>query len=166
MGRQRGSGRRGAGKKLAYPALLLGVLAADQIAKYRVETGMKPGEMRRCAQGRILIRSSRNRGAALNVGQRNPALVRRLSVVLTAAATLYYFVALAGKGRRLRKTGLSLLLGGAYSNTYDRLVKKEVTDYVSFDIGSPALRRIVFNLGDFGVIAGAGMVAADGMLHG
>ena len=47
------------------------------------------------------------------------------------------------------KTGLSLILGGAYSNTYDRLFRKYVVDYVSFEVRNPRLRNIVFNLSDF-----------------
>ena len=146
-----------------YPALLLTVLGTDQLIKRRVERQMQEGETHRYAGGRLLLRSSRNRGVAMNVGEKRPEFVCGLSVGLTAAMTFLYIAALGRAGKGLLNTGLSLLLGGAYSNTYDRLVKRQVTDYVSFDIGVPALKKIVFNLGDFGVIAGAGLIAAAGM---
>ena len=55
------------------------------------------------------------------------------------------------KGKRLLKTGLALILGGAYSNTYDRLRRKYVVDYITF----PKISTVVFNLSDFGIMIGA-----------
>ena len=52
------------------------------------------------------------------------------------------------------KWGLTLLLGGAYSNTYDRLARKYVVDYVSFN-GPFRLRNVMFNIGDFCIMIGA-----------
>ncbi|MDE7359775.1 MAG: signal peptidase II, partial [Lachnospiraceae bacterium] len=53
------------------------------------------------------------------------------------------------------KAGLALLLGGAYSNTYDRLTRKYVVDYVSFPVKNRRIRRIVFNISDFCIMIGA-----------
>ena len=75
---------------------------------------------------------------------------------------------LGRKGKGVLKTGLALILGGAYSNTYDRLRRKYVVDYFSIHLMdadkcvSRFVRKlndrfsgIVFNLGDFGIIIGA-----------
>lgn len=53
------------------------------------------------------------------------------------------------------RTGLAMLLGGAYSNTYDRLRRKYVVDYVSFGVPVKRLRRIIFNISDFCIMIGA-----------
>lgn len=53
------------------------------------------------------------------------------------------------------KTGLSILLGGAYSNTYDRLVRGYVVDYFGFQVKNERLRNIVFNISDFCIMIGA-----------
>ena len=53
------------------------------------------------------------------------------------------------------RVGLSLLLGGAFSNTYDRLKRKYVVDYVSFGVKWKKLRQVVFNISDFCIITGA-----------
>ena len=59
------------------------------------------------------------------------------------------------KGSKTLKAGLALLLGGAYSNTYDRLVRKYVVDYVSFPVKNEKIRNVVFNISDFCIMIGA-----------
>ena len=45
------------------------------------------------------------------------------------------------KDRTLLKTGITLILGGALSNEYDRIMKGSVTDYISFKI--PYIKEII-----------------------
>ena len=52
------------------------------------------------------------------------------------------------RGKKLLKAGLSLLLGGAFSNTYDRVMREYVVDYVSLKTGIAAIDRVVSNLAD------------------
>ena len=49
------------------------------------------------------------------------------------------------KGCLAQKIGLSMVLGGAISNLYDRLVKGYVVDYFSIEI--KRLKKVIFNLG-------------------
>ena len=56
---------------------------------------------------------------------------------------------------RVMRTGLAFLLGGAFSNTYDRLKRKYVVDYFSLNVKWKRLRRIVFNISDFCIMTGA-----------
>lgn len=78
-----------------------------------------------------------------------------MSLILTLGATVLFLVTFTFRGGRLLKTGLALLLGGAYSNTYDRLVRKYVVDYVSFPVKNKKIRNIVFNISDFCIMTGA-----------
>ena len=59
------------------------------------------------------------------------------------------------KGNALEKLSFSLVLGGAISNVYDRFVRKYVVDYVGFRSKWKKISDITFNLGDFGIFAGA-----------
>ena len=61
---------------------------------------------------------------------------------------------LKGKELDFRAAGLSLLCGGAWSNTLDRLRGVPVTDYISIDAGPEQARDIVYNLADFAIAAG------------
>ncbi len=72
--------------------------------------------------------------------------------------TVLFVVSLTKAGSSTLKWGLTMLLGGAYSNTYDRLRRKYVVDYVSFQVPVKKLRQVVFNIGDFCIMAGAALV--------
>lgn len=131
------------------------VAAGDLRLKDRVEKNRDMHAQRPVLGGRVILRRYHNRGAAMNLGEGRSDLVCALSAALTAASLAAFCAALARKGQRLLKTGLSLLLGGAFSNTWDRLRRKYVVDYFSFSTGIRPLDRLVFNLADFAILIGA-----------
>ena len=59
----------------------------------------------------------------------------------------------------LVRLGGALVLGGGLSNLNDRITKGYVTDYVSFNVKSEKLRRIVFNISDMCIAVGAVLAA-------
>ena len=97
--------------------------------------------------GKAILRRYHNKGAFLNFGEQKRKLVTLLSVLLTAAV-------LVVRGKKLLKAGLSFLLGGAFSNTYDRVMREYVVDYVSLKTGIAAIDRVVFNLSDLCILIG------------
>ncbi len=62
-----------------------------------------------------------------------------------------------------QKIGLSMVLGGAISNLYDRLVKGYVVDY--FSIEFKRLKNVIFNLGDIFVFLGSLVFLAAELLE-
>lgn len=116
------------------------------------EGGGKSGIL---AGGRIRIRKYHNKGAMLNLGENRRRMVAALSVVLTGAVSVMFLCSLGQRGNRLLRAGLALLLGGAFSNTYDRLKRRYVVDYLSIRTGWKPLDRVVFNFSDFCIMTGA-----------
>ena len=110
---------------------------------------MAEGETRELFGGRLLLRRHHNRGAALNFGERKRPVIAALSLLLTAFALGALLLSLGQKGNGMLKAGLSLLVGGAFSNTYDRLKRKYVVDYISVSFFPP-----IFNLADCFVVVG------------
>ena len=138
-----------------YLAVVLGIFGLDIGIKNHMEEHFDEREQQSRCGGFLLIRKYHNKGAFLNAGQSRQKLVAVLSVLLTLLMTLLFIVSMTKAGSEILKWGLSLLLGGAYSNTYDRLKRKYVVDYVSFQLPFKKLRQIVFNIGDFGIMIGA-----------
>ena len=62
------------------------------------------------------------------------------------------------KGKTVQKFGIAVILGGAVSNLYDRMVRHYVVDY--FSIQWKKLKKVVFNLGDIFIFAGSALFAA------
>ena len=78
-----------------------------------------------------------------------------LSLLLSVLMTLVFLLSFGQRGNHVMRTGLAFLLGGAFSNTYDRLKRKYVVDYFSLNVKWKRLRRIVFNISDFCIMTGA-----------
>ncbi len=136
------------------------LFGADQLLKKKAES-LKKGSIKELPLGLRFTRSF-NRGAAMNLGEENPGMVAALSgLVLTAAEAALLYRCLKGK-KDLTAAGLTLMIGGAASNVFDRFRKGGVTDYLRFTTGRKKLDETVFNLGDFAIFAGALMVGAGG----
>ncbi len=108
---------------------------------------------------RVRLTTCHNRGAMLNIGQENPALLLMASVLITLVISICFICTFTMRGRGALKLALGLLLGGAFSNTYDRMKRGYVVDYLNFPKAPGAIKHIVFNISDFAIMIGA-LVAA------
>lgn len=135
--------------------LSMTIFVLDLLIKNYIEKTGTEGEEKAVCGGKLLIRRYHNKGAFLDVGERRRDLVAVLSVVMTLGLTVLFVLTFSCKGGKLLKAGLAFLLGGAYSNTYDRLMRKYVVDYVSFPVKNRKIRNIVFNISDFCIMIGA-----------
>ncbi len=137
---------------MPYIMTLVSLFAADSAMKSWIEKTdtVSESQERAVFQG-VTFKRYHNRGAMMNLGEERQQLVAVLSLVFSAFVTGIFAVTLGMKGKRLLKTALALILGGAYSNTYDRLRRKYVVDYITF----PKISTMVFNLSDFGIMIGA-----------
>ena len=140
---------------LGYAVLAMAIFVLDLRIKNHIENTKIQGEEETVWGGRLLIRRYHNKGAFLNAGERRRGLVAVLSIALTLGMTVLFLLTFSCKGGHMLKAGLALLLGGAYSNTYDRLMRKYVVDYVSFPVKNKKIRNIVFNISDFCIAIGA-----------
>lgn len=136
-------------------AVIAAIFLGDWWIKKYIEETIAEGEIREKWRGKLLIRKYHNRGAALNAGEKKRPVVAALSVVLTLVVTVLLILSFGQKGNNLLRVGLSLMLGGAFSNTYDRLKRRYVVDYVSFGVKWKRFRNIVFNISDFCIMIGA-----------
>lgn len=134
--------------------IMASVFFGDLWVKNQIEKRMSEGETRTLLGGCLLLRRHHNRGAMLNLGQKWQPLIAALSLALTLVVAILFGLSLGTRGNELLRVGLSFLLGGAFSNTYDRLRRKYVVDYLSFGIKWQRLQRIVFNISDFCIMIG------------
>ena len=148
---------------MGYLCIVALIFAGELGIKNYVEKKRKAGEEKEICKGRILLRKYHNKGACMNLGEKKSNVVAGLSLILTAALALVFLFTLTRHGNGWLKAGLSLLLGGAFSNTYDRLKRKYVVDYFSFGVKWEPLRAIVFNISDFCILIGALIIAIKGM---
>lgn len=135
--------------------LAASILCADTVIKKHREQNKEPQAY---LDGNVHIMTYHNYGAFLNSGEKNPFLVKLISVILTLAMTALFIVSFTKYGSSQLRTGLAFLLGGAYSNTYDRVKKGFVTDYLNFPKLPGKIKNIVFNISDFCIMVGCVLI--------
>ena len=155
--------KRPVGKLFVHLFAITGIAGTDLYIKKQIEDKKEMNCCEPICKGKLLLRRYHNRGAFLNLGEKNPQLVAAISVGMTVLAGLFFLSTFSFLGKGMLRWGLTMLLGGAFSNTYDRLKRKYVVDYVSFPVKWQAFRKIVFNCSDFCIIIGA-LLSALGML--
>lgn len=101
--------------------------------------------------GRVRLTARWNEGAAFSL----PIPARALPLASAAALGLLWTL------RRQSPLGMGLILGGGFSNLYERVRYGRVYDYVQFPKAPPALRRYVFNLADFAIFCGAALLLCE-----
>ena len=97
-------------------------------------------------KGRVRIKKCYNRGAAFGL----PGLHGRGLIAASCAALLVFLA----EGSR-KPLAVGLVLGGGLSNLWERVRHGRVFDYVQLPRAPGRLRRYVFNLADFAILAGA-----------
>ncbi len=155
---------------MPYIIIAVSLFVVDSIIKMYIEKNKELDKIELKLHGKVAIKRFHNRGAILSIGEKKQHFIALLSLVCTILVTGIFVVILKKKGQHALKTGLALILGGAYSNTYDRMKRKYVVDYLSFPIEThntligKLLKKfgtIVFNISDFGIIIGSILLVAN-----
>ena len=140
---------------MVFISIIIAIVAVEAVIKQVREQNGCAGERKPFLSGKLYLTKYHNYGAFLNLGQKRPEFVKGLSAGLCIICTIVFVLTMGPRGKKLLKTGLSVLLGGAYSNTYDRLVRGYVVDYFGFRVKNERLGNIVFNISDFCIMIGA-----------
>lgn len=139
---------------MVYISILLFVFLADLMLKKYVEANYDEETRKYLFGKRIIVRKLHNDGIALGKLADYKEEVRRSTFGVMIAMLVYFFFLLFRKGNQIRKLGLSIFLGGALCNWFDRFHQRTVTDYFSFNVKWKKLRSLVFNLSDLCIVAG------------
>jgi signal peptidase II len=142
------------------------VLALDRLTKWLVEQRVSFADTYHIIPGFFDIIRSQNRGVAFGMFNDSTFEWRTAALALVTAAAIIVVSAVIWKSRRLDATsfwGLSLILGGAAGNEFDRLVSGQVTDFLDFYLGS--YHWPTFNVADSALVIGCGLFLLE-MLRG
>lgn len=127
----------------------------DMAVKQYIEENIgKTEEKSFCGTG-ILIRKVYNKGFAFNSMDSEPEKVKRSSLITTVAIGLLTLMESFRKGHKINKIALTFLSAGALSNTYDRIVRGKVVDYIGVRSDHRILGDITANLADIYILTGS-----------
>ncbi|MEO8369290.1 MAG: signal peptidase II [Candidatus Solibacter sp.] len=138
------------------------VFALDRLTKWMVESNLSAFDTVRVIPGLFNIVRSENRGMAFGI-MNDASLEWRTTLLIVAAAAAVVFMAIMlWKPQRLDRNsywGLTLILGGAAGNVFDRIAAGKVTDFLDFYIADHHWHT--FNLADSAIVVGSGLLLLD-----
>lgn len=141
---------------------IIGALAAlDLGIKSVIESGEEETFPRDLPRSKGLVRIHKNHNAGFPFGfmKERPELVKGVPLAVTSAMAGALCVLLQGKGKTIQKAGIAIIMGGAISNLYDRVVRGYVVDY--FSIEWEPIKKVIFNLGDMFVFLGSAVIVLE-----
>ncbi|RFU68787.1 signal peptidase II [Bacillus sp. V59.32b] len=137
-----------------YYLIALLIIALDQFTKWLVVKNMELGQSIEMINNFLYITSHRNRGAAWGILEGQMWFFYLITVIVIIG--LVYYLQKMGKQSVLLGTAIGFMLGGAIGNFIDRLVRKEVVDFVhTFPFG---YNFPIFNIADSALCIGVGML--------
>ncbi len=139
--------------------LSLGVVALDRVTKALVVRSLCAGESREVLGDVFRITLVHNPGGAFGTKLGGNAFY--IVAALVAAVVLIVWL-LRQRHSVVGLTGISLMLGGALGNLWDRVAFGLVTDFI--DIGVGATRWPTFNIADSAVTVGIALVILQEVL--
>ena len=137
-----------------FAALFIVLVTVDMGVKQQVEETFKKGEDQNTKVPKLVLRRVHNKGFCLNVMDKYPVIIKSVSAVLCGIIGTKAYQLFQKRGRWIEKLGMTVLGAGAFSNTFDRLVRGYVVDYFGFKIKNSKLSKITANLADIYVLAG------------
>lgn len=133
-----------------YYLLALFIIILDQLTKWLVITYMDLYEQIPIIEGFFWFTSHRNKGAAWGILQNQMTFFYIVTVIVVIG--VIYYMEKHAKGDKMLSISLSLILGGALGNFIDRLFRKEVVDFLDFNI--LGYDYPIFNLADSALVIG------------
>jgi len=133
------------------------IVLADQVTKRIVEhkVPLNDGWIQ-VIPGFFQITHVQNRGAAFSIFSSGTSELRTVLLVVfstVAAIAVAYFLLRLGRTFSVVSIALSLVLGGAVGNLWDRIVHGRVTDFLHFYVGQYSWPD--FNVADSAIVVGA-----------
>ncbi len=138
------------------------VLALDRLTKWVIAHRLSLHDSIQVIPGFFRIVHAENPGAAFGIFADSPAPWKIAMLILFSVIALLIVSALLWKNsHRLTTTGvgLSLILGGAIGNLWDRIVSRHVVDFLLFYIGR--YQWPAFNVADSAIVVGAGLLVLE-----
>jgi signal peptidase II len=138
------------------------VFALDRLTKWIVETRVSFTDTYKVIPGFFDIVRSENRGVAFGVFNDSTSEWRTMLLVVLSLAAVVGVSFMLRKARHMDPASLwalSLILGGAAGNLFDRILRGRVTDFLELYVGN--YHWPTFNVADSAIVVASGLLVVD-----
>ena len=139
--------------------IAVAAFAADRLTKGLIETRIPADSVVPVISGFFNLTNTKNSGAVFGMFSDTHVWWKTPLLIVISVALLLAVMMLVAKTQNLRwqtSVGLSLILGGALSNLYDRIRAGMVEDFLDFYVKS--YHWATFNLADSAIVVGTGLI--------
>ncbi|HET8550539.1 MAG TPA: signal peptidase II [Bryobacteraceae bacterium] len=147
-------------------AIASAIVMLDRITKIAIERYVSQWESYTVIPGFFDLVHAKNAGAAFGMFAQGESELRTFLLIGVSVAVMVFVSILLFRPHRggftsstLTTVALSLVLGGALGNVWDRVLKGTVTDFLEFYVGQ--YRFAAFNVADSAISVGAGLLLID-----
>ncbi|MDR2939493.1 MAG: signal peptidase II [Clostridiales bacterium] len=137
------------------------IVALDRFTKVCVEKKLKLGQSKELIKGKAYLRHVKNKGAAFGFLSGKPRALKILSIS-SILMLIYYSPQVFRGNNKLQKSFLSMVIGGAIGNLYDRHKNKSVTDFLFIKFKNAP----IFNIADIFIFLGSLGIFFDSLKNG
>src|SRR4051794_11127109 len=138
------------------------IFVLDRLTKWIIESRVSFLDTHRVIPGFFDIVRSQNRGVAFGIFNDSTSEWRTTLLVIASVAAVAMVATMLWNAHKLDRYsfwGLSLILGGAAGNVFDRIVSGQETDFLLFYVGT--YQWPTFNLADSAIVVGSGLLLMD-----
>ena len=142
--------------------IALAVVALDRVTKWTISHRLTLHDSITVIPGFFRIIHTENPGAAFGIFADSPALWKIALLITFSIIALFIVGTLLWKNSHVMTStgiGLSLILGGAIGNLWDRIVSRHVVDFLLFYVGR--YQWPAFNVADSAIVVGAGLLVFE-----
>jgi signal peptidase II len=142
--------------------IALGVVLFDRLTKLLVERDIPLHDSIQIIPDFFRLTHVENRGAAFGLFAESPSQYKVAMLVLFSIVAMVIVAALLWRNSHAFTAtglGLSLILGGALGNLWDRVVSGRVVDFLLFYVGQ--YQWPAFNVADSAIVVGAGLLVFE-----
>ena len=145
--------------------IAVAIFVADQVSKAMVMRHIHDNSIVPVIPGFFNLTSSKNSGAVFGMFNDSAVSWKTPLLIVVSLALLITVVTLVARTQNLHwttKIGLSLVLGGALANLFDRIRVGEVEDFLDFYFRT--YHWYTFNLADAAIVVGTGLIILQAMM--
>lgn len=147
---------------MKYLFLTVVTFLVDRVTKIKAKEKLKNKEKRTILKGNINLELYQNKGIIFGHLRHKKELVMLLNIAsLVLTVTMFILGVFTSDTNKIFKSGISILLGGALGNVYDRIKQGSVTDFFSFKLKP----NIIFNLADMFIFIGSALIVIAELVY-
>jgi signal peptidase II len=152
--------------RAVYVLIVLVVVLLDRWTKQLVAQRIRLYAHIQVIPGFFRLTHTENTGAAFSLFADSPAPWKTALLIAFSGLALVVVSVLLWKNHhahRITGIGLSLIMGGALGNLWDRMARGRVVDFLLFYV--KRYQWPVFNLADSAIVVGAGLLVVEILFH-